>query len=151
MLRGVHTLNLDAKGRLTIPTKYRERLLSQCDGQLVVTLDVRDPCLLLYPLPDWEVLERELNKLGNLKSEARRLQRILIGHATDVEMDGNGRILLPPPLRKKVNLDKQIALSGQGKKFEIWDEETWNTQCDAWLESNGDENAMSEQLESLSL
>ena len=151
MLRGVHTLNLDAKGRLTIPTKYRERLLSQCDGQLVVTLDVRDPCLLLYPLPDWEVLERELNKLGNLKSEARRLQRILIGHATDVEMDGNGRILLPPPLRKKVNLDKQIALSGQGKKFEIWDEETWNTQCDAWLERNGDENAMSEQLESLSL
>ena len=151
MLRGVHTLNLDAKGRLTIPTKYRERLLSQCDGQLVVTLDVRDPCLLLYPLPDWEVLERELNKLGNLKSEARRLQRILIGHATDVEMDGNGRILLAPPLRKKVNLDKQIALSGQGKKFEIWDEETWDTQCDAWLESNGDENAMSEQLESLSL
>ena len=150
MLRGVHTLNLDAKGRMAIPSKYRERLLSQCDGQLVVTIDVRDPCLLLYPLPDWEVLERELGKLGNLKPEARRLQRILIGHATDVEMDSAGRILLPPPLRKKVNLEKQVALSGQGKKFEIWDEETWNTQCDEWLDSNNDD-VISEQLENLSL
>ncbi|MCW9025246.1 MAG: division/cell wall cluster transcriptional repressor MraZ [Gammaproteobacteria bacterium] len=151
MLRGVNTLNLDAKGRMAIPSRYRDRLSSQCDRQVVVTLDIRDPCLLLYPLPEWETIERELGRLGNLNTEARRLQRILIGHATDLEMDGNGRILLPPALRKTVDLEKHIALVGQGNKFEIWNEDTWNSQRDSWLASNEDEGALSTQLESLSL
>lgn len=135
---------------MAIPSRYRDRLLSQCEGQIVVTLDIRDPCLLLYPLPEWEVIERELGRLGNLNVEARRLQRILIGHATDLEMDGNGRILLPPALRKTVALEKHIALVGQGNKFEIWNEETWNSQRDDWLSSNED-GELSAQLESLSL
>ncbi len=150
MLRGINTLNLDAKGRMAIPSRYRERLLSQCEGQVVVTRDVRDPCLLLYPLPDWEVLERDLNGLKNVDPETRRYQRILIGHAADLEMDGNGRILLPPNLRKVVGLDKHIALVGQANKFEIWDEQTWNKQCEEMLASNSSHQP-SEQLESLSL
>ncbi|HFQ14533.1 MAG TPA: transcriptional regulator MraZ [Gammaproteobacteria bacterium] len=149
MLRGINTLNLDAKGRMAIPSRYRERLDNLCEGRLVVTRDVRDPCLLLYPLPDWEVLERDLRRLKNVDPEARTYQRILIGHASELEMDGNGRILLPPTLRKAVGLDKHVALVGQANKFEIWDEETWDNQCEAMLASNGGE--ASEQLESLSL
>ncbi|NOZ37250.1 MAG: division/cell wall cluster transcriptional repressor MraZ [Gammaproteobacteria bacterium] len=150
MLRGINTLNLDAKGRMAIPSRYRERLLSQSEGQVVVTRDVRDPCLLLYPLPDWEVLERDLKELKNVDPETRRYQRILIGHAADLEMDGNGRILLPPNLRKVVGLDKHIALVGQANKFEIWDEQIWNKQCEEMLASNSSHQP-SEQLESLSL
>ena len=135
---------------MAIPSRYRERLLSLCEGQVVVTRDVRDPCLLLYPLPDWEILERDLRRLNNVDPEARKYQRILIGHAADLEMDSNGRILLPPTLRKAVGLGKHIALVGQANKFEIWDEETWNSQCEAMLASNSGHEP-SEQLESLSL
>ena len=151
MFRGVNSLNLDAKGRMAMPSKYRERLLARCEGQLVVTVDLSDPCLLLYPLPEWEDIERQLVRLGNLNPQARRLQRLLIGHATEVELDGNGRILLPPPLREFASLDKRIALTGQGKKFEIWDEQVWNAQRDSWLAADEGDNAMSNELESLSL
>ena len=151
MFRGVTTLNLDAKGRMAMPSKYRERLLAQSDGQLVVTVDLSDPCLLLYPLSEWEEIERKLVRLGNLDPRARRLQRLLIGHATEVEMDNNGRILLPPPLREFAQLDKRIALTGQGKKFEIWNEEVWQEQRNAWLVAGTEDAELSVELESLSL
>lgn len=151
MFRGVNTLNLDAKGRMAVPSKYRDSLQSQCAGQLVVTVDRSDACLLLYPLPEWEEIERKLVRLGNLNNQARRLQRLLIGHATEVEMDNNGRILLPPPLREFANLDKRIALTGQGNKFEIWDEPTWTSERDSWVNDNNTDEALSAELESLSL
>ena len=151
MFRGVNTLNLDAKGRMAMPSKYRERLLAQCDGQMVVTVDRSDACLLLYPLPEWEDIERKLVRLGNLNSQARRLQRLLIGHATEVELDANGRILIPPPLREFAKLDKRVALTGQGNKFEIWDEATWTEQRDTWITSDDEQTELSADLESLSL
>ena len=90
-------------------------------------------------------------RLGNLNATARRLQRLLIGHATEVELDSNGRILIPPPLREFARLDKRIALTGQGNKFEIWDEQTWNEQRDQWVANNDEESELSAELESLSL
>lgn len=150
MFRGLSTLSLDAKGRMAMPSRYRERLMAQSDGQLVVTRDHRDPCLLLYPLPEWEDIERKLSRLGNLNPHARELQRILIGHATDCELDANGRILLPQNLRDVAKLEKHIALAGQGKKFEIWDEQEWYTRRENWVNSDGS-NAISAELESLSL
>ena len=150
MFRGVNSITLDAKGRMAMPTRYRDRLMSHCEGQLVVTVD-RDHCLLLYPLPEWEELERKLVRLPSLNKQARRLQRLLIGHATELELDGNGRILLPPPLREFADLDKRIVLIGQGNKFEIWDEVQWAERRDQWLnEVDGDEDLPTE-LESLSL
>lgn len=151
MFRGVTTLNLDAKGRMAMPSKYRERLFAQSDGQLVVTVDLSDPCLLLYPLCEWEDIERKLVRLGNLDPRARRLQRLLIGHATELEMDSNGRILLPPPLREFAQLDKRIALTGQGKKFEIWNEQVWQEQRNSWLVEGKEDAELSAELESLSL
>jgi MraZ protein len=99
MFRGANKLTLDIKGRLAVPTRYRERLQERCGGNLVVTVD-KDQCLLIYPFPDWEDLERKLMKLPSLNPQARRLQRLMVGHATELELDGSGRILLPPSLRE---------------------------------------------------
>lgn len=150
MFRGVNPLNLDAKGRMAMPMKYRERLQDMCGGQLVLTID-RDHCLLLYPLPEWEEIERKLVKLPTLNPQARRLQRLLIGHATEVELDGAGRILLPPPLREFAELDKRVILLGQGNRFELWNEGLWQERREQWLMEDEDEQPLPTELESLSL
>ena len=94
MLRGPTKITLDAKGRLSIPTKYRERIAARCDGQLICTVDQRS-CLLLYPLPDWEETERKLMRLPSLNSTAQKLKGLLMGYATELELDGHGRVLDP--------------------------------------------------------
>ena len=152
MFRGVTELNLDAKGRMAMPTRYRERLNERCAGRLVVTIDTDERCLLLYPLPEWEEIEHKLDALPSFNPQARRVQRLLMGHATDVEMDGNGRLLLPTPLRHYASMDKQVVLIGQGKKFELWDAALWNERRDDWLaeETAGDE-PLPADLQNLSL
>ncbi|WP_019021436.1 MULTISPECIES: division/cell wall cluster transcriptional repressor MraZ [unclassified Thioalkalivibrio] len=146
MFRGVSQLNLDAKGRLAMPARYRDELVASCDGQLVVTVHP-DRCLLVYPRPEWERVEQNLMSRPNLKPAVVRLQRLLVGHASDCELDGNGRLLLPQPLRKFAGMDKQVALLGQGKKFEIWDQATWDQRCEEMFEDGID----TEELESISL
>ena len=149
--RGINNLALDVKGRMAMPSRYRDRLLEGCGGRLVVTVD-RDHCLLVYPLPEWEVIEAKLVELPALNRQARLLQRLLIGHATECEMDGQGRILLPTTLRDFAGLTKKIVLIGQGKKLEIWDEDTWNENQEAWIESvQGDDGELHSSLEDLSL
>jgi len=149
VFRGATKITLDAKGRLAIPTRYRERLAARCDGQLVATVD-RDHCLLIYPLPDWEEIERKLIRLPSLHKLARQMQRIMLGYATEVDIDGQGRILLSRELRDFAGLDRQVILIGQGNKFELWDEERWNEKRDEWFgtDDNGD---LPPELESLSL
>lgn len=150
MFRGVAQINLDAKGRMAFPSRYRERLLALCDGNLVVTVD-RDHCLLVYPLPEWEHIEQKLVRLPSLNRSARRLQRLLIGHATECQLDGSGRILLPPPLREFASLDKRTVLIGQGNKFELWDEATWTARRAEWLDEAAGTDELPGDLESLSL
>jgi len=111
----------------------------------------RDHCLLLYPLPEWEDIERNLDRLPGLNRQVRQLQRLLIGHATEVEMDGAGRILLPGPLREFADLTKHTVLIGQGKKFEIWNEDSWNAQREQWFEEQDKAESLPPELESLSL
>ena len=137
---------------MTMPTRYRERLNERSAGRLVVTIDTDERCLLLYPLPEWENIERKLDALPSFNAQARRVQRLLMGHATDSDMDNNGRLLLPPPLRQYAGLDKHVVLIGQGKKFEIWDATVWNERRDDWLaeETVGDE-PLPADLQSLSL
>ncbi len=130
MLRGAHAINLDTKGRLAIPTRYREWLREECDGQLVCTIDISNPCLLLYPLPEWEAIERKLNALSNMNPLERRLQRLLLGYACECELDGNGRLLLSAPLREHAGLDKAVMLVGQLNKFEIWSADRWRQQVE---------------------
>ncbi len=148
VFRGATKVTLDAKGRMAIPTRYRERLAARCNGEIVMTVD-RDRCLLVYPLPDWEELERKLVRLPSMHKVARRIVRIMVGYATEVEMDASGRVLVSRELRDFAGLDKQAILIGQGNKFELWDEETWNEKWDAWL-GDEDDGDLPADLESIS-
>jgi MraZ protein len=124
MFRGIAQLNLDSKGRLAVPARHRDLLLDRCAGHLVITADA-DRCLLVYPLPDWELIQQKLEGLSNLDPRVRDLQRRLIGFAVDVDMDNSGRVLIAPALRQYAQLEKNVVLVGQGKKFELWNEENW--------------------------
>ena len=135
---------------MVLPTRYRERLAEQSEGRLVVTVD-RDQCLLLYPTPDWEEIQRKLMRLPTLNPVARSLQRLMVGHATDLELDGHGRVLLPPKLREFAGLTRDAVLIGQGNRFELWDEARWNERRDEWLNSQELPTTLSAELESLSL
>jgi len=137
--RGVSNLNLDAKGRIVLPARYRERLVEFCHSQLIVTIDTDQPCLLIYPLPEWELIEEKIEALPSFNPTTRRIQRLLIGHATEVEVDANGRMLLSNPLREYAQLGKKVVLIGQGKKFELWDELRWNERMGAWLDDTASE------------
>ncbi len=150
MFRGANKVTLDAKGRMVMPTRYRDRLAERSQSQLVVTID-RDQCLLLYPLPDWDEIERKLMRLPSLNDQARRLQRLMVGHATEVELDGHGRLLLPPQLREFGGLTREAMLIGQGTRFELWDEVRWNLKRDEWLQDDELPAQLSADLESLSL
>jgi len=124
MFRGIAQLSLDSKGRLAVPARHRDLLLERCAGHLVITADA-DRCLLVYPLPDWELIQEKLEGLSNLDPRVRDLQRRLIGFAVDVDMDNSGRVLIAPALRQYAQLEKNVVLVGQGKKFELWNEENW--------------------------
>ena len=152
MFRGVAELSLDAKGRMAMPVRYRETLLESCAGRLVITIDIAEKCLAIYPLPEWEAIQLKLDALPSLNPKTAMVKRLLMGNATDVEMDANGRLLIPTKLRKHAELDKKAVIAGQGKKFELWDEEAWDKRCQAWQqEINLDEGVMPVELESLSL
>lgn len=150
MYRGVTHLTLDEKGRLSVPAKYRERILASCEGQLIVTVDTVH-CLMIYPLPDWEVIEQTLMNKPNLDKQVRRLQRLLVGHASEVDMSRQGRISIPPALREFAGLEKQVTLVGQGKKLELWDTAHWNQERDFWLRDEGESEGFSQTLDNLSL
>jgi MraZ protein len=124
VFRGISQLHLDAKGRLAVPSRHRDALLERCAGHLVITADA-DRCLLIYPLPDWELIQQKLEGLSNLDPRVRELQRRLIGFAVDVDMDSAGRVLISPALRDYAELDKEVVLVGQGKKFELWNKASW--------------------------
>ncbi len=150
MFRGINDLNLDAKGRLSIPARYRESIQQKCSGSLVVTVDA-DRCLLVYPLPEWEKIEQELMRRTSIEKQTRRWQRLLLGHATECEVDGQYRVLLPPPLREFANLNKHAVLIGQGNKFELWDRDTWAEERESWIEEESRSNSIAASLENLSI
>ncbi len=132
---------------MALPTRYRGQLTELCEGRLVLTVH-DDGCLLLYPATEWEEIERKLIRLPNQNKHTRRLQRMLLGHATEVEMDGNGRILLPPRLREFARLDKKVELAGVGNKFEIWNDQVWEQGREDWREA---EDEIPDSLGNLSL
>ncbi len=148
--RGVSNLSLDAKGRIVLPARYRERLAEICNSQLVITIDTDQPCLLIYPLNEWELIEEKIEALPSFNPTTRRIQRLLIGHATDVEVDNNGRTLLSNPLREYAQLGRKVVLIGQGKKFELWDEALWAQRMGEWLGDKSDAE-MPEALADLTL
>ncbi len=150
MFRGATKVSLDDKGRMVMPTRYREQIAELAQGHLVVTVD-RDQCLLIYPLPEWEQTERKLMSLPSLNPQARRLQRLMVGYATDLELDGHGRVLLPPELREFAKLERAGMLIGQGNRFELWDAARWDERRDQWLMSEAAAGDLPTELDSLKL
>lgn len=136
MFRGINSITIDAKGRMAIPARYRDLL----DSAMVLTIDTEETCLLLYPVLEWQRIEASLQKLPSFNAAARRIQRLLIGHATDIDLDTQGRILLPQELRQYAHLQKQAVLIGQGNKFEVWNDELWQQKRNAWLEEESNHN-----------
>ncbi|WP_419811564.1 division/cell wall cluster transcriptional repressor MraZ [Bacterioplanoides sp.] len=151
MFRGLHTINLDAKGRLAIPTKYREPLAELCGARLVATIDTEERCLLVYPINEWDEIQKKIEALPSFNPVARRIQRLLIGHATDLELDSSGRVLLPQPLREYAGLEKESVLVGQGKKLELWSKAQWESRRDDYLDMVSQPDQLPEELQSLSL
>ena len=151
MFRGLHTINLDAKGRLAIPTKYREPLAELCGARLVATIDTEERCLLVYPINEWEEIQKKIEALPSFNPVARRIQRLLIGHATDLELDSSGRVLLPQPLREYAGLEKESVLVGQGKKLELWSKAQWESRRDDYLDMVSQPDQLPDELQSLSL
>lgn len=151
MFRGVNNINMDAKGRVALPTRFRELVHDCCSGRLVITIDMDDKCLLVYPVNEWEEIERKISSGPSLNKLTRRMQRLLIGHATDVELDSSDRILIPPPLRQYAELDKKVVLIGQGKKLELWSEALWEEGRVEWLKDGSDSlEGLPEEIASIS-
>ena len=140
MFKGIHNINLDAKGRLTMPTKYRNTISDQSNGNMVVTIDSEEKCLLLYPATIFSSIEKKINNLPSFTKNHRRIQRLIIGHAEDLELDSSGRILLPKPLRIVAEMSKKITLIGQGEKFEIWSDDIWSNRVNKWRSEETDES-----------
>ena len=134
-----------------MPTRHRERLLASCDGHVVATIDTQSRCLLIYPLPTWEEIQQEIQELPSLNEVVRRFQRLLIGYASDLEFDANGRVLVPPALREYAQLGKRAVLVGQGNKLELWDEQNWLAERDHWLQQSLDSSELPAELLRLSL
>lgn len=155
MFRGLNLLNIDAKGRFAMPTRYRDYISQQTEGKMVFTIDTDERCLLLYALSEWEVIEEKLQALPSFNAAARRIQRLLLGHASEVELDGQGRLLMPALLREHATLDKRLMLVGQGKKFEVWSDTLWQQQRQAWIDigvtSVEDKASLPDVLDTLSL
>ena len=147
MFLGSHAINMDAKGRMAIPTKIRESLASLCDGRIVVTAHTEERCLLVYPECLWKEILPKIESLPSFNKVARRTQRLLIGYATPLELDSSGRILVPPTLREYASLEKKLMLVGQGKKFELWSESNWFS----WLDELDQDDEIPEEMKSLSL
>jgi MraZ protein len=115
--QGASSLSLDAKGRMSVPTRHRDALMIQCEGRVTLTKHPHG-CLLLFPRPVWES-HRE--QIASWPMSARAWQRIFLGNASDVEFDSAGRLLIAPELRNAVGLTRDVMLLGMGSHFEIWD------------------------------
>ena len=150
IFKGVNQVSVDAKGRLAMPSKYRQLLHKYCRGQMIITAD-KDRCLLVYPAPEWSKIEEQLLGLPNASRQARFMQRIVLGYATECAMDSHGRFLLPPTLREFARITKQAALIGQGHKFELWDYQVWTKRRDIWIKEESDTEDVHEVLEAIRL
>ena len=154
MFRGSDPINMDAKGRMAIPTRYRALLSEICQGELVITIDMKSTCLTLSPLPEWKNFEAKVAALPALDDLGEMLSRFVIGQAKDIQLDANGRILIPSELREYAEIDKKLILVGRTQRLEIWAEDNWNAEREKsrqnYRDMLGNKDNMSEALKNLS-
>ncbi|MAW24120.1 MAG: transcriptional regulator MraZ [Cellvibrionales bacterium TMED47] len=154
MFRGSDPINMDAKGRMAIPTRYRALLDEVCASELVITIDMKSPCLTLSPLPEWKKFEQKVAALPAMDDLGEMLSRFVVGQAKDLQVDGSGRILIPTELRGYAALDKKLVLVGRTQRLEIWSEANWNAEREKSQDNYRaillDKESMSDALKNLS-
>ena len=148
MFRGLNKISLDTKGRISIPTKYRSEIAKFGSDKLICTIDI-DQCLLLYPKKIWIKIENKIMELPSLDKSSRMLQRLMIGHASELVMDSSSRILVPLELREFSGIKKTAMLIGQGQRFEIWNYRSWTESRDSWLKKS--DFTLTDQLKGISI
>lgn len=144
MFRGGFEHSVDSKGRVSVPSKFRDIIAERYDGKLVLALDL-DRCLTVYPLEEWERLEEKIKTLPMMQKEVKDFMRFFFSSATECELDKQGRLLIPPALRERAGINKSVMLVGIINKIEIWDVRSW----EARNSQNGDK--ISEALGALGL
>ena len=147
MFRGVQHINLEDKGRMAVPSRQRELLSVISEGHVVLTVDTQAPCLALYALPEWERIEADVQALPALNPAVKRFQRLVLGYASDLQLDNSGRVLVPPALRDYAKLEKRAVLVGQGNKLELWSEDLWQQECAAALAADSVEELPAELMQ----
>ena len=154
MFRGSDPINMDAKGRMAIPTRYRDLLSQLCGGDLVITIDMKSTCLTLSPLPEWKSFEEKVAALPALDDLGEMLSRFVVGQAQDIQLDSSGRILIPSELRDYAEIEKKLILVGRTQRVEIWSEHNWNVEREKSQENYRgmltDRERMSDALKNLS-
>jgi len=154
VFKGSDPINMDTKGRMAIPTLYRPLLDEICSSDLVITIDMKSACLTLSPLPEWKKFEEKVAALPALDELGEMLSRFVVGQAKDLQVDGSGRILIPPELRGYAQLEKKLVLVGRSQRLEIWSEENWNAEREKSQETYRsmllDRDNMSDALKNLS-
>jgi MraZ protein len=154
MFRGSDPINMDAKGRMAIPTRYRALLKEACVNELVITIDMKSTCLTLSPLPEWKKFEQKVAALPAMDDVGEMLSRFVVGQAKDLQIDRSGRILIPTELRGYAQLDKKLVLVGRTQRLEIWSEANWNAEREKSQETYRDmlldKETMSDALKNLS-
>jgi MraZ protein len=126
MFRGQFSHSVDAKGRVSLPARFRDVLLADGDARFVLTPALFDPCLHLYPMKAWEDFERKVSELPSLDATAIRFRRLYVSAAVECELDGSGRVLVPPHLREKIVLEKEALWAGMGRTLELWAKSSWD-------------------------
>jgi len=124
MFRGSFEHSVDSKGRVSVPSKFRDVIADRYDGRLVMAMDY-DKCLTVYPLEEWEKLEEKIRSLPTMKKEVKDFMRFLLSSATECELDKQGRILIPPAHREHAGIAKNVILVGIIDKIEVWDTGAW--------------------------
>ncbi len=137
MFRGSFEHTVDSKGRVSVPSKFRDILADHYDGKLVMALDI-DQCLSLYPLEEWEKLEEKIKTLPMMQKEVKDFMRFFFSSATECEVDKQGRILIPPSLRERVGINKNVVFVGIINKIEVWDTKAWESRNSKNLDKIGE-------------
>jgi len=125
MFRGSFEHSVDSKGRVSVPSKFREVITDRYEGKLVLSMDF-DNCITVYPLEEWERVEEKIRSLPQMQKEVKDFMRFVFSTATECELDKQGRVLIPPPLRERAGINKTVVVVGIIGKMEIWDKAAWD-------------------------
>ncbi len=148
MFRGRYEHTIDAKGRTSLPARYRDALTAMGERRIVLTTAL-EPCLLAYTMPEWTAFEEKLAKLPQFDHAVQKLRRVCVSGAVECEIDDSGRILIPSTLRDHAGLTKDVVWAGIGKSAELWDKDAWRAQTE--IESEEERQAVSARLAELGL